>query len=343
MPKTSLKPVSNNGITALAFNKDRTMVALCPNTNEVHIYATNGSINSPKWDSKPRYVLDEHTEIVVGIDWHPETNQIVTCAHDRNAYVWNHVAEQRVVREGKESKEAVDKWEHTLVILRINRAATAVKWCPAGNKFAVTSASKSIPVCYYNQDSNWWVCPEKIRKHKSTVVALDWCPNNKMIVSGSTDYKCRILSAYYKHLDAKEGDGFEEIFPKINTFGEVLAEFSQAKAWVQSVAWSPSMYRIAFTGHGSTIHMVQLCADGKPSVQTIRASGLPYVAVEFLSNKCIVAAGYDQNPHIYLASDANGAEPTWKFEAKVDKEKKAEKKKEERLRQSSRHVRICVP
>jgi len=40
----------------------------------------------------------------------------------------------------------------------------------------------------------------------------------------------------------------------------------------------------------------------------------------------VVAAGYDQNPHLYSASDAQGGDPTWKFEANVDKEVKKEKK-----------------
>lgn len=51
-----------------------------------------------------------------GIDWSPVTDWIVTCSHDRNAYVWKH-----------ESKTG---WSPELVILRINRAATDVKWSP---------------------------------------------------------------------------------------------------------------------------------------------------------------------------------------------------------------------
>ncbi|GAB5373168.1 hypothetical protein AAMO2058_001727200 [Amorphochlora amoebiformis] len=124
-----------------------------------------------------------------------------------------------------------------------------------------------------------------------------------------------------------EDDGFEEIFPKQHVFGEVLAEFDQAKAWVQSVAWSPNMYRLAFTGQGSTIHMVQIVADDKPVVTTIRSKGLPYTSVEFISNRAVIAAGYDQNPHLYLASDSNGGEPVWEFKDKVDKEEKKAKKK----------------
>ena len=44
------------------------------------------------------------------------------CFQDRNAYVWTF--------NGTE-------WEPVLVILRINRAATCVKWSPQENKFAL--------------------------------------------------------------------------------------------------------------------------------------------------------------------------------------------------------------
>ncbi len=268
--------------------------------------------------------------MISGIDWQPDTNQIVTCSHDRNVFVWKHVTERKYFEAGEEKTESVDKWDTVLVLPRIDRAATSVKWSPLGNKFALTSAAKKVPVCFFSEENNWWNNRHSIKKHKSTVVAVDWCPNNMMIVTGCTDYKCRIISAFDKDLeevDADEIAGFKAMFPKIKKFGSVLAEFDQAKAWVQGVSWSPNMYRLAFTGHGSTIHFVQLIADGPPEVTTIRQSGLPYVSVEFVSNQAVVAAGYDQNPHLYVASDANGASPEWSFEGKVDKEKKIVKKK----------------
>jgi actin related protein 2/3 complex subunit 1A/1B len=41
-----------------------------------------------------------------------------------------------------------------------------------------------------------------IKKHKSTVLCLDWCPNNKFIVTGACDFKARICSAYIKGIDS---------------------------------------------------------------------------------------------------------------------------------------------
>lgn len=75
-----------------------------------------------------------------GIDWAPKSDRIVTCGADRNAYVWS-------------QKEGV--WKPTLVILRINRAATFVKWSPLENKFAVGSGARLISVCYFESENDW--------------------------------------------------------------------------------------------------------------------------------------------------------------------------------------------
>ncbi len=143
-------------------------IALCPNNHEVHIYKKDGS----NWNKI--HVLKEHNGQVTGksiiwptqpqsinmtnaissrpfphhpgIDWAPESNRIVTCGTDRNAYVWT--------LKG-------DAWKPTLVILRINRAARCVKWSPKENKFAVGSGSRLISVCYFEQDNDWWVSSDR--------------------------------------------------------------------------------------------------------------------------------------------------------------------------------------
>lgn len=78
--------------------------------------------------------------LLIGVDWAPETNRIVTCASDRNAYVWT-------LKDGM--------WKPTLVLVRINRAATCVKWSPLENKFALGSAARLISVCYFEKENDW--------------------------------------------------------------------------------------------------------------------------------------------------------------------------------------------
>ncbi|KAG9343011.1 hypothetical protein JZ751_015229 [Albula glossodonta] len=156
-------------ISCHAWNKDRTQIALCPNNHDVHIYKKNGT----SWNKI--HVLKEHNGQVTGIDWAPESNRIVTCGTDRNAYVWT--------LKG-------DVWKPTLVILRINRAARCVKWSPKENKFAVGSGSRLISVCYFEQDNDWWVCKHIKKPIRSTILSLDWHPNNVLLAAGSSDFKC---------------------------------------------------------------------------------------------------------------------------------------------------------
>eukprot|EP00069_Balaena_mysticetus_P022229 bmy_13997T0 len=147
-------------ISCHAWNKDRTQIAICPNNHEVHIYEKSGN----KWVQV--HELKEHNGQVTGIDWAPESNRIVTCGTDRNAYVWT--------LKGR-------TWKPTLVILRINRAARCVRWAPQENKFAVGSGSRVISICYFEQENDWWVCKHIKKPIRSTILSLDWHPNNVLL------------------------------------------------------------------------------------------------------------------------------------------------------------------
>lgn len=127
-----------------------------------------------------------------------------------------------------------------------------------------------MSVCYYQAAENWWVS-KIIKKHKSTYVPrdlhpheawyqvvitstdasccrvtdLDWHPNSQLLVTGSTDLKCRVFSAYVSDVDGSPNAGpFQSLAP----FGEPMAEFDNASAWVNAVAWSPKGNRLAFAG-----------------------------------------------------------------------------------------------
>merc|ERR1719183_3386262 len=123
------------------------MLALSPSSHEIHIYAHRNGKFDKAW------TLSEHDALVTGVDWAGSTNRIVTSAQDRNAYVWN-------MEDGE--------WKPTLVILRIQRAATCVQWCASEEKFAVGTGQKQVPVCYYEEENNWWVS-KIIKKHNSTI------------------------------------------------------------------------------------------------------------------------------------------------------------------------------
>jgi actin related protein 2/3 complex subunit 1A/1B len=375
------KPLSGIvNVSCHAWNADMSMIALSPNSTDIYVYKTTGSTDNTKWTlvhtltevsasllghytalhcslhcraflysllsfdfrrsstshshnthtptlCLRRRVCLQHSEFVSSIDWSPVNNMIVSCSHDRNAYVWQFDAPSNT-------------WKPTLVILRINRSATFVRWSPAGNKFAVGSGAKCVPVCQYQSENNYWTS-QMIKKHKSTVLTLAWCPNNKFLVTGSSDKKCRIFSAYIEGVDDPNDDGFGEVWPNQHKFGDVLCEFDQAEAWVQAVSWSPAGFRVCFAGHGSSQHFVQILSGGAPVVQVGGASArvtffmcvlctlrtqssrsicnsvflqsvhgktLPLLQMEFLDDNTVVGVGFDRNPIVYKFDGKQWAE-----------------------------------
>jgi actin related protein 2/3 complex subunit 1A/1B len=287
-------------ITCHAFNADRSRVALCPNNNEVHVF---GRAQGGGWGLES--VLKEHDQTVLGLDWAPNTDRIVSCSQDRNAYVWT---------------QADGKWQPILVVLRINRAATCVKWSPQENKFAVASGAKVVSVCHFEEEGNWWIS-KHIKKHRSTVLTLDWHPNNYLLATGSSDFKARVFSAYIKGVDkappAASGSG--AFGGKVGPFGELLAELDQCQGWVHAVAWHPAGNLLAFAGHDARLALAD-CAAAPPAVSVLRAPSLPYLGLLWTSASQLLAVGHEPNPQLYALQGNRLA-----LGAKLDKpeEKKA--------------------
>ena len=83
--------------------------------------------------------LSQHDKLITCIDWAPRSNRIVTSAQDRNAYVW---------QQTQDPLTGQMVWKPTLVLLRINRAATYVRWSPNEDKFAVASGARCVCFLY---------------------------------------------------------------------------------------------------------------------------------------------------------------------------------------------------
>lgn len=281
-------------IACHAWNKDRSMLALCPNTNEVWIFTGCKDPDHTKWTRK--YILKEHDMLVAGLDWHPVTNRIVTASHDRNAFVWDYDA-------------AKDAWKPTVVILAIDRAALDVKWSPDGTKFAVGSGNKQLQVCWYDEGNNWWAArtckkEKQAATARSSVVAVAWHPNSQVIACASTDWTVRVLCAHVPEIDgemnlgAQFGAGFE--------FGDTLWKAEITRAWVNDVAWSPSGLQLAFIGHDGLVHVAAFAPDGSamPVVQTVKTTGLPAMRVLWLTESALVTAGHNLNADVFSSAGA---------------------------------------
>eukprot|EP00914_Ancora_sagittata_P001127 GHVO01002941.1.p1 GENE.GHVO01002941.1~~GHVO01002941.1.p1 ORF type:complete len:373 (+),score=29.07 GHVO01002941.1:146-1264(+) len=270
-------------IACHAWNKDRTQIALSLNDGDVKIY----SFSKGNWNLT--HTLSEHQERVTGIDWAPGSNRIVTCGADRNAYVWQ--------------LQADNKWTPTLVILRINRAATCVKWSPKENKFAVGSGARLISVCYFEQENDWWVSKRIKKPIRSTVTCLDWHPNNILLACGSTDFKTRVFSGYVKEVESKPEACS---WGKKMILGNLMAEFSNGGGgWVHDVGFSASGDKLAWVGHDSSISVVQASADGNHQMVFSKTIYRPFVTCAWINENNVLVAGHDCFPLVYAHS--NGA------------------------------------
>jgi len=289
-------------ITAHAWNADRTKVAICPNNNKIYIYAKQGN----EWVKEAS--LKEHDAVVTSIDWAGRTNRILSCSQDRNAYVW-------AWKENPTTKKP--EWTPTLVILRINRAATRCKWSPNEDKFAVSSGACVVSICYFEQDNDWWVS-KHIKKHTSTVLDVAWHPNNVLLATASSDGQLAVVSAFVKGVDTKESVGAGTAFGSKLPFGTICKEIPVG-AWVHCVKWSASGNRLAFATHDSTLHILE-CPTPDHKLTSLKYNFLPLMDILFINENNIVGVGHDYNPLLFQFAGG------WKFSTKLDAKGGAAKK-----------------
>ncbi|XP_072029789.1 LOW QUALITY PROTEIN: actin-related protein 2/3 complex subunit 1A-A-like [Amphiura filiformis] len=263
-------------VSCHAWNKDRSQVAVSLNDHEVHIYSKGRDLNMRK-----KKTLSEHTQRVTSIDWAPKRNIIVTCGSDRNAHVW--------------TLNGNNEWKPTLVILRINRAATCVKWSPEENKFAVGTGARLICVCHFDEEHDWWVSKHVKKPIRSTVTSIDWHPNNVLFAAGSTDFKARVFSGYIKDIEDKPSS---TPWGAKMTFGNVMQEYGGGGGWVHSVCFDASGNRLAWVGHDSTVNIVNTSAD-VGVVQTIKTNLLPFLNCVWAGPTSLVVGGHDCELYMY--------------------------------------------
>lgn len=264
-------------ISGHAFNDDMSKMVVSDSSRLAYIYSR---------ESNGKYVLEselkKHIERVLSVDWAPKTNRIVTCAGDRNAYVWNWVADK-------------GEWVPSLVLLRIERAATYVRWSPNEDRFAVGSGARLLSICYYDEEHDWWVSKHIKKPIRSTILCVDWHPNNYIIAIGSCDFKCRVFSSALKELDDKP-----EVSPwmaKLSKFSTLLAEFDTSDGWVHGVKFSPSGDKLAWVSHDSSINVVDMNTQDK--VSRILSTALPLNSVIWGSETAVIAGGHDCYPVLY--------------------------------------------
>ncbi|KAK6141558.1 hypothetical protein DH2020_024690 [Rehmannia glutinosa] len=339
-------------ITCHAWSPDHSMIAFCPNNNEVHIY----KLLEGKWEKI--HVLQKHDQIVSGIDWSISSNQIVTVSHDRNSYVW--------------SQEA-SEWVPTLVILRLNRAALCVQWSPKENKFAVGSGAKTVCICYYEQENNWlfWLPSvamdfenrSEVRQDEDEKVGSSnsnpgdfglgpWGRGDEVMLgkkgnSLTTGFSRRWVSKLIRKrhdssvtsvawhpnnilLATTSTDGkcrvFSTFIKGVDTknpagssdskFGEQIMQLDLSFSWTFGMKWSPTGNTLAYVGHNSMIYFVDDVGPS-PSAQSVSFRDLPLRDVLFVSERMVIGVGFDCNPMVFTADERG----LWSFLRFLDERK----------------------
>ncbi|PKY04013.1 actin-related protein 2/3 complex subunit 1A [Aspergillus campestris IBT 28561] len=272
----------HNPIADHSFSSDKSTLAVARDTN-VELYQRGGSKFSLTDE------LKGHEKTVTGVDIAPNSGRIVTCSQDRNAYVW---------------ERTPAGWKPTLVLLRINRAATFVRWSPSEQKFAVGSGARVIAVCYFEEENDWWISKHLKKPIRSTITTLAWHPNSVLLAAGSTDSHARVLSGYIKGVDQRpEPSGWGERLPFNTICGEFL---NDSAGWIQSVGFSPSGNALAFSGHDSSITVVYPSAPEQPprAMLNITTPLLPFNSLIWNGETEIIAAGHDCEPYRFRGDES---------------------------------------
>lgn len=256
--------------------------------NEIHIYEVSGL------NKKLTQKLIGHDSLVTALDVSIE-GLIASSSQDRTALVW------RPQSDGTYLKE--------MVFLKINRSATCVKWSPNGSKFAVGSGSKIVSICNYRESDNWWFSKDLTKPFRSTILSIDWHPNNVLLAVGSTDSNVYVVSAYLKGVDEKPpASNWGSKLP-FNTLCGTFTSFPGG--WIHSVAFSPSGDAVAFASNDSTIAVGYANGENDLALVSVKTSYLPFTSLKFLSEIELVAAGHSCAPVVF-----SGDQESW-FETRT--------------------------
>lgn len=293
MPAPEVHHLFHNPIADHSFSADRKLLAVARNTS-VELYGRVG--NSFKLKDE----LKGHDKTVTSVDIAPNSGRIVTCSQDRNALVW---------------EPSPSGYKPTLVLLRIARAATFVRWSPSETKFAVGSGDRVIATCYFEEENDWWVSKHLKKPIRSTITSVAWHPNSVLLAAGSTDAHARVFSTFIKGIDARPSPG---VWGERLPFNTVCGEFlNNSAGWVHAVSFSPSGDALAFAAHDSSITVVYPSGPEQPprAVVSISTQLLPFMSLIWTSEDEIIAAGYDCEAFRFQG-DAGGWQVVGTLEAK---------------------------
>ncbi|KAG2485019.1 hypothetical protein HYH03_016222 [Edaphochlamys debaryana] len=322
MASAPLPVVTRTGspIQAIAFNGDCSSIAVShSDSNDVHVYQLSaGATGPPSWTKVAS--LDGHHMLVSGLDWSPRGDQILSCSHDRNAFVWTRARPDGALTSGRAAAAAAGSgagggggagagagagaggWEKQMVITRLTKGALCVKWSPSEAKFAIGSAAKVVSVGYFDPEAKWWACRVIRKAHESSVVAVAWHPNSVILATGSTDRRVRLFNAYVAGYEPEAPAG---TLPPGSAFGECILEVAHPECgWVHALSWSHGGDQaLLYASHDSVLGTVR----GPQATVAVSLPGLPLKQLASVSERVAVGAGWEGALLVFTRRSAQDA------------------------------------
>lgn len=298
-------------ILCAAFDATFTQLAVSHHDKSIHIYEVDNSVDAspgkPSTSGRPApssairwrhaHTLHGHDLIVSGLDWAKGSGLLLSCSHDRNAFVWtprkpSGSSPARAVPSGSSSGSSGSAWDPQMVITKLTKAALCAAWSPHEAKFALGSGAKAVCVGFYDPESKWWACKLIRKPHTSSVTALAWHPNSLVLATGSTDCKVRLFNAYLSGYEPPAPASAAGALPPGSAFGDCLMEVAhEGCGWLHGLAW-------AGQGPGAVLtyasHDKAVGAVAGPQVDAVlRLPGLPLKCLLPVSERLLVGGGWD--------------------------------------------------
>jgi WD40 repeat protein len=250
---------------------------------------------------------------VSSLDWHPETNLLLSASTDRGVIVW-------------EDSKDVNGLKPQLAVIKETKSNIDAAWNNLGNKFVVGASSGNVFVGRFDEAAGFWVATSISGKkplHSQSVTSVRFDPQSgRVVASGSADGKCYITSCFNPETDAASTKG---PFGSISTYGETLLSFNSI-GWVNFISFSPCATVLSFATHDCEVNFVDVSkgGEGKDKPNKVLYKGNPFLCGQFVNATTYIACGFDKVPFLFK-KQASGA---WGFVKYLDegiaKEKQAQ-------------------
>ena len=268
------------GISHLCFNSDFSEMALVKKNHIIEIYKVPNI--KDKSTHKLLYTLNMHSQYISGLDWHKKTNKLLSCSHDKTAFVWSY--------DKNKNNYVSDN-----VIASTKLGYLTCSWYNRGDKFVCGTSNRQLLIGYFNKENDWWSA-NNIKCHKSSVTCAKISPNNLFVISGSIDMKVYISSCYIKDIDEQYVSNENKNL--IKDFGTVIYEF-EMNSWVNDVNWNENDIGYA-SGQNSIFAVLNFKNDKNYSFQLIH-SPIVYIYPKGINEMYVV--DYDRNIYLYECID----------------------------------------